>query len=820
MKVYSSFLFCFTILSILKSYSAADTLIPNQTLTDNGQTLVSTGGNFELGFFSPWKSNNRYVGIWFKKVPEQTVVWVANRNNPLSDSSGFLRITTTGTIHIFSNQSGLPVWSSDSSAAPNNPILQLLDSGNLVVKDGVKGTNYHWQSFDHPCDTLIPGMKLGWNLVTNQSWSMNSWKSSQDPSTGDYTYKLDPHGLPQIVLLQTGSGIRYRTGPWDGVRFGGGPPLRENSVFNPIFVFKVPFVYYSFTNIESTTISRFVVNQSGILEHLTWNQRRGQWVRIITLQSDQCDAYNQCGPNGLCNSNTSPICRCPKGFTPKVPQDWKNLDESGGCIRKTTLNCSGNVGFQKFSGLKLPDSSQYLVNKNATTPVECETACRRNCSCMAYAKTEVSGCVAWFGDLLDIREYSKGGQVLYIKVDASDIAESNDRRTAMIILVSIVSGVLLFTASICFIVWKKRSNRIEDGNAGIGPGNCTPDNNPTNGDEDLDQLPLYDFFLILSATDNFSYENKIGEGGFGAVYKGDLPTEQVAVKRLSKDSGQGLKEFKNEVIFISKLQHRNLVRLLGCCIHGEERMLVYEYMPKRSLDLCLFNQTRGTSLDWQKRFNIIVGIARGLLYLHRDSRLRIIHRDLKASNILLDDEMNPKISDFGLARTFGGDQNEVNTNRVIGTYGYMPPEYAIDGLFSVKSDVFSFGVLALEIVTGKKNRGFYHPEHDLNLLGHAWRLWIEERPAELMDSVMEQPVPTPELLKSIHVGLLCVQQRPEDRPTMSQVVLMLDSENLTLPQPKQPGFYTERFLTETDSSSTGVKCYTRNEVEVTLLQGR
>ncbi|XXG69357.1 hypothetical protein AAC387_Pa06g2245 [Persea americana] len=218
------------------------------------------------------------------------------------------------------------------------------------------------------------------------------------------------------------------------------------------------------------------------------------------------------------------------------------------------------------------------------------------------------------------------------------------------------------------------------------------------------ELQFIDFGTIQHSTNNFSSENKLGQGGFGTMYKGMLVDgKEIAVKWLSIGSSQGLKEFRNEVVLISKLQHKNLVRLLFCCMEKEEKLLIYEYMPNKSLDFFLFDQIKRAQLTWRIRHSIVNGIARGLLYLHEDSRLKVIHRDLKASNVLLDNEMNPKISDFGLARTFRENQAESNTNKVIGTYGYMAPEYAMDGLFSVKSDVFSFGVLLLEILSGRKN---------------------------------------------------------------------------------------------------------------------
>ncbi|KAH9754802.1 cysteine-rich receptor-like protein kinase 8 [Citrus sinensis] len=344
----------------------------------------------------------------------------------------------------------------------------------------------------------------------------------------------------------------------------------------------------------------------------------------------------------------------------------------------------------------------------------------------------------------------------------------------------------------------------------------------THGDSHQ-ELPIFPLGLALEATKHFSDENKLGEGGFGPVYKGILAGgKEIAVKRLSGSSGQGLQEFKNEVTLIAKLQHKNLVRLLGCCLDGNELLLIYEYMPNKSLDVFLFDSTRHAQLDWKRRISIINGIARGLLYLHEDSRLKIIHRDLKASNVLLDHEMNPKISDFGMARIFGGNQNESNTSKVVGTYGYMAPEYALEGIISVKSDVFSFGVLLLEIISGKKNSGFYLSEHGQSLLTYTWKLWCKgEEALELMDPVIKQSCVAAELLKFIHIGLLCVQEDPADRPNMSSVAVMLASDAVPLPQPTQPAFSAGRSIARSgQSSSSDSKICSVNEVTLSDVSPR
>ncbi|KAM0994622.1 hypothetical protein TB1_009555 [Malus domestica] len=325
-----------------------------------------------------------------------------------------------------------------------------------------------------------------------------------------------------------------------------------------------------------------------------------------------------------------------------------------------------------------------------------------------------------------------------------------------------------------------------------------------NGRDDTKTLESLQFDLgtIETATNKFSDNNKLGEGGFGVVFKGTLANEQeIAVKRLSKSSKQGVQEFKNEVALVAKLQHRNLVRLLGFCLEGEETILVYEYVPNQSLDYFLFESKKRERLDWSRRCTIIGGITRGIVYLHEDSRLRVIHRDLKASNILLDENMNPKISDFGMARMFGvDDQTQGNTKRIVGTYGYMAPEYAMEGLYSIKSDVFSFGVLLLEIMTGRKNfLGFHLTTNGATtLIGNAWKLWNEGKVLELMDPLLKGSCSPNEFLRYVHIGLLCVQEDANNRPTMSSVVLMLKSEAISLSKPERPAFFTGRCIDHHD----------------------
>ncbi|KAK2987259.1 hypothetical protein RJ640_017562 [Escallonia rubra] len=834
----------------LISTAARDTLTPCEPLRD-GQTLVSPNGRFVLGFFTPSfsvSSSNmivRHLGIWYNEIPILTVVWVANRFKPLTTPLGKLVLDTDGGLAI-QDGAARSIWTVPRpSGTVHNPVLQLLDSGNLVVRDGNNNSDkgYLWESFDYPCDTLLPGMKLGWDYKSSLKRMMTSWRTNDDPVNGDFSLSLELlNQSPELVLLGKNSAVQSRWGPWDGQQFSGSHDFKSNPVFRTMFVSNADEFYIGFEGLDKTILYRFVVSPWGNIEFLKWKNHTNEWIQILTLNKDSCDRYGSCGRYGICY-NDDPSCRCLQGFAPSSPQDWDRLDCTGGCNRKHKLNCSDADGFVKYEGLKLPDNSTVWKD---LSPAECVEKCLMECACMAYTNLDVYGngsqCVVWLADLVDIRILGDSGHELYIRMGHKELELLEKRKTVttdsfkpvvlpesitsskrekevMLIVVSLLSticAILVLALAIRYITLVTQARRRATIQGNIPYQESTGDQH-----EDM-EIQLYNMDTISTATNNFASFNKVGQGGFGSVYKGELSSgQQVAVKKLLDSSGQGLQEFKNEASLIAKLQHRNLVKLLGCCIQGGDRMLVYEYLPNGSLDQFIFgfDQFKKRLLPWEKRFSIIKGVAKGLVYLHDDSRLRIIHRDLKASNILLDNDMNPKISDFGLARSFQ-DETEETTRRVVGTHGYMPPEYIMHGQFSTKSDVYSFGVLALEILSGRKNWGFHHPDHDFNLLGHAWKLWNEGNPLELMDPVLELTYNEDEMIQCIQVGLLCVQQRADDRPTMASVVSMLRSESASLPEPQQPGFFNGRSTMWMGSSSCGQTPETSNGVTVSTMCGR
>jgi len=414
-------------------------------------------------------------------------------------------------------------------------------------------------------------------------------------------------------------------------------------------------------------------------------------------------------------------------------------------------------------------------------------------SCLNSASENIFGCQtgalgAQFGSKNCYLRYEVYGffvtSILSPPVSAEHLLVSGKRYEVLGITLAVVASTLgLFTA---ITLWKwiffyrvkcarKRIPRTKGDNGEFILS-------PTIANQEL----IFRYDILREATSNFNAENKLGEGGFGSVFKGVLPDgREVAVKRLYMGSRQGDAEFLNEANLISQVQHRNLVKLLGCCVESSERLLVYEYLENNSLDKIIFDTTKRHLLDWNDRYAILVGTARGLAYLHEESDIRIIHRDIKASNILLDDKHRPRIADFGLARFFATDQSHVST-RVAGTLGYMAPEYALRGQLTEKTDVFGFGVLVLEIISGRKNQSLAH-EMDFLIEG-TWRLYKAKRALEVMDPTLEGSYTWEEGIRVIKIGLLCTQAGAALRPSMSRVVSMLTSKRENLPSPTKPAF--------------------------------
>ncbi|CAN6358082.1 unnamed protein product [Urochloa humidicola] len=410
-----------------------------------------------------------------------------------------------------------------------------------------------------------------------------------------------------------------------------------------------------------------------------------------------------------------------------------------------------------------------------------------------------------------------------VNVTPPATAQGRRDRTGLVLAIALpVAAAILALIVTCFCFWRRTAAAQKDSEK---PYSTNPDDI-----QGIDPL-LLDLSTLQAATDNFAESNKLGEGGFGAVYKGILSDgQEIAVKRLSLSSSQGIEELKTELVLVAKLQHKNLVRLIGVCFEEDEKLIVYEYMPNRSLDTILFDSQRSKELDWGKRLKIVNGVARGLQYLHEESQLKIVHRDLKPSNVLLDSEYNPKISDFGLAKLFDMDQSQGVTSHIAGTYGYMAPEYAMHGQYSVKSDIFSLGVLILEMVTGRKNNTFDDSEQSIDLLSLVWEHWTTGTITELLDPfLLGRRTPQDQMSKLVNIGLLCVQDNPADRPTMSSVNVMLSSDTVSLQVPSKPTFcipemedpshlYSDAYRRAVKLQSSGKPTAPMSPNEVTLTE--
>ena len=395
--------------------------------------MNSSSQHFALGFFSPENSTSRYVGIWYNKIEGQTVVWVANRDSPISGTDGVLSLDKTGNLVVFDGN-GSSIWSSNASASSSNSTAILLDTGNLVLSssDNVGDTDKaFWQSFNSSTDTFLPGMKVLVDETMGENRVFTSWKTEVDPSPGNYTMGVDPRAAPQIVIWD-GSIRWWRSGHWNGLIFTGIPDMM--AVYSYGFKYTTDEdekSYFTYTSSNSSDLLRFQIRWNGTEEQLRWDSDKKEWGVVQSQPDNECEEYNKCGAFGICSFENSASCSCLEGFHPRHVDQWNKGNWSGGCVRRTQLQCDRSTsangtgegdGFLKVEGVKLPDFADRVNLDNK----ECEKQCLQNCSCMAYAHVTGIGCMMWGGDLVDIQHFAEGGRTtLHLRLAGSELGKMN-----------------------------------------------------------------------------------------------------------------------------------------------------------------------------------------------------------------------------------------------------------------------------------------------------------------------------------------------------------------------------------------------------------
>ncbi|CAN6248570.1 unnamed protein product [Urochloa humidicola] len=713
------------------SCSAATNTLSCRHALVGDKRLVSGNGKFALGFFqlgnnSCNNSVNLYLGIWFNKVPKLTPVWSANGDNPISSSSlASPKLMISNDGNLVILADGAIIWSTLAHITAKETIAVLLGNGNLVLRSSSSSSDILWQSFDYPTDTLLSGAKFGINKVTGLNHHIVSRKNLIDQAPGVYSNRLSLDGIMRVSWK---SSIEYwSSGKWNGKFFYSIPEMSGPTICNYTFISNHQGVYFSYSLLDENTIFQVMLDVSGQWKVRIWEAH--DWVTFLYEPKSQCDVYAICGAFAVCSNNANPLCHCMKGFSVRSPEDWELEDRTGGCIRNTPLDCRGSGS-----------------DKNKT-----------------------GGCFIWHDELINAATDAMG-EIIYLRLAAKEVQSRSDHKHGIIIGVTVGISTVTLALIFLFVIWrsgKRSSNPIDNDQGGFG-------------------IIVFRHVDMKRATKNFS--EKLGAGGFGSVFKGCLSDSvAIAVKRLD-GARQGEKQFRSEVSSIGIIQHVNLVKLIGFCSEGDKRLLVYEYMPNHSLDVHLF-KNHGTVLAWNIRYQIALGVARGLAYLHHSCRDCIIHCDIKPQNILLDASYIPKVSDFGMAKFLGRDFSRVVTT-MRGTIGYLAPEWISGTAITSKVDVYSYGMVLLEIISGRKNSGKesctdddharYFPVQVMDKLLNGG---IEG----LVDANLYGDVNLEHVERACKVACWCIQDNEFDRPTMVEVIKFL--EGLSEPDmPPMPRF--------------------------------
>ncbi|CAN6178195.1 unnamed protein product [Urochloa humidicola] len=728
-------------------------------IDNNGMFLLSNGSVFGFGFVTNSVSDTTSYLLAVVHLATTSVVWSANANYPVSHSDNFV-FDKDGNAYLQSG--GSTIWTANISGK-GGTTMQLLDSGNLVVF-GKDSSSPLWQSFSHPTDTLLSGQSFieGMTLMPQPYWSAlqdnrmivdkngNNIYSANLSSSSWSFYDQSGLLLSQLVIVQQGN--------------------------------------------ANTTLAA-VLGNDGLITFYMLQSVNGRGTLPITVPQDSCDMPAHCKQYTICNSGTG--CQCPSA-----------LSSYANCNPGIKSPCNSKDKFQ----LVQLDSGVGYVGTNFVSPVPktnltgCKNACMGNCSCIAVFFDQISGNCFLFDQIgsLQQKDGGKSSFASFIKVSSSNSGSEqggNDSGRLTTIIVVIIVGTLVVMGVLVYVgfrIYRRRRHH-------------PPSQDDAGSSEDdgflqtISGAPTrYTYKELQDATNNFS--NKLGQGGFGSVYLGTLPDgSHIAVKKL-EGIGQGKKEFRSEVTIIGSIHHIHLVKLRGFCVEGAHKLLAYEYMAKGSLDRWIFQSNEDSSLlDWDTRFNIALGTAKGLAYLHQDCESKIIHCDIKPENVLLDDNFLAKVSDFGLAKLMTREQSHVFTT-LRGTRGYLAPEWITNYAISEKSDVYSYGMVLLEIISGRKSYDPVESSEKAHFPSYAYKKLEEGDLRDIFDAKLKYNDKDERVEVAIKVALWCIQEDFYQRPSMSKVVQMLEGV-CNVPQPpisSQIGYrlYTNAFKSSSEEGTS------------------
>lgn len=754
--------------SCLNSSSSKVILAGNSTILSDNRTFV-------LGFFNTNDESKWYLGIWYASIPTPTYVWVANRETPVSSRDSSSLEIGAGKLTVRDNRDSRcdVVWESGGgNDFGSDGDVKLLEDGNLVVVDA-RG-EVVWRSFDFPVDTFLPGM----NLTVGQT--LTCWKTSNDPAPGKYSLRLRPPDYGEVELLFDDNRTYWTSGNWTGNFFSGVPEMTLPYIYK--FYFTNPFTEtatfgYTETTTQQRPLTRFNIDSHGQIKQFTWSPQTEFWNMFWSEPENPCRVYGLCGDFGFCNAKSMVIpCKCLDGFQPFDGVGWDAGDFSGGCRRDGDDGCGKNDEFQEIGDVTFEEERIETFSGSRS---DCERKCLINCSCIALSHNpRTNSCKNFFGKILN---FGNSSSDLGIIQDSLNIrvhrgVAGKKIRAKTIVLISIIIGFLAISSmaivGFLLLLRKNRIRRQKEQEESVFP---------------VTNLKVFTYKELHAATNGFS--DQLGHGGFGAVFSGKVDSTLVAVKRLERPGG-GEKEFRAEVCTIGNIQHVNLVRLRGFCSEDSHRLLVYDYMPNGPLSVYL--KSGGRNLDWDARFRIAIGTARGIAYLHEECRNCIIHCDIKPENILLDQDFSAKVSDFGLAKLIGRDFSRVLAT-MRGTWGYVAPEWISGVAITTKADVYSYGMTLLELLGGRRN---VEGPPDGGVGGESNEKWFfppwaakkitEGEVAAVVDERLAREYNVEEVERVGMVAVWCIQDEEAVRPTMGMVVKMLEGvvEVVVPPPPK------------------------------------